>query len=152
MSRPWLVVCQCFKQCRQNVCRHGRCFGSVYTLVHTGHETSSRRLWSNVLISMCFSLRTDHTLVQSSFSRNWTRNNDALWLYFSYSWNWLFVMTTSFVYEPITELLNRKRKKHFYQGSLGHLAFWNVNSDSPAGVRLTKNERIIGRRQRMDTL
>ena len=79
VSRPWLVVCQCFKQCRQNVCRHGRCFGSVYTLVHTGHETSSRRLWSNVLTSIYFSLRTEHTLEHVSFSRNWTRNNDALW-------------------------------------------------------------------------
>ena len=82
VSRPWLVVCQCFKQCRQNVCRHGRCFGSVYTLVHTGHETSSRRLWSNVLISMYFSLRTEHTLDQISFSRNWTRNIDASRLFF----------------------------------------------------------------------
>ena len=29
MSQPWLVLCHCFKQCRQKLCRHGRCFGSV---------------------------------------------------------------------------------------------------------------------------
>ena len=152
MSRPWLVLCQCFKQCRQNVCRHGRCFGSVYTLVHTGHETSSRRLWSNVLISMCFSLRTEHTLEHISFSRNWNRNNDSLWLFFcSYSWNQLFVMTAGFVYKPIRKL--SEDKKHFNRGFLGFLALWNVKTDSPDVVRLedvTKNEEITGRRQRMD--
>ena len=62
-------------------------------------------------------------------------------------------MTTSFVYKPITELLNIK--KHFNQGFLGYLALWNVKSDVPVVVRLedvAKNEKIIGRRQRMDTL
>ena len=52
VSRPWLDLCQCFKHCRQKLWRHGRCFGSVYMLVHTGQETSSRRLWGNVVISM----------------------------------------------------------------------------------------------------
>ena len=61
-------------------------------------------------------------------------------------------MTTSFVYKPITELLNTK--KHFNQGFLGYLALWNVNFDSPAVIWLedvTKNKKIIRRRQRMET-
>ena len=49
VSWAWLDLC---KHCRQKLWRHGRCFGSVYMLVHTGQETCSRRLWGNVLISM----------------------------------------------------------------------------------------------------
>ena len=67
VSQPWLVLCHCFKQWRQKLCKHGRCFGSVNMSEHTEQDTSSRRLWSSVLISM-------------SFSRNSTRNNLVLWL------------------------------------------------------------------------
>ena len=52
MSRPWLVLCHCFKQCRQKLCKHGSCFGSVNMSEHTEQDTSSRRLCSNVLIFM----------------------------------------------------------------------------------------------------
>ena len=52
VSRPWLDLWQRFKHCRQKLWRHRSCFGSVYMLIHTGQETSLRRLWSNVLISM----------------------------------------------------------------------------------------------------
>ena len=102
VSRPWLVVC--FKHCRQKVCRHGMCFGSVYTLVHTGQETSSRRLWSNVLISMCFFTNNGTYAWLNYFSRNWTRDNEAVWLsYFSYSGKKLFLLTAGFLYKPITK-------------------------------------------------
>ena len=50
--QPWLFVCHCFKQCRQKLCKHGRCFGSVNMSEHTEQDTSSRRLWSNVVMSM----------------------------------------------------------------------------------------------------
>ena len=69
VSRPWLEMCQCFKHCRQKLWRHGRCLGSVYMLVQTGQETSSRRLWSNVLISMA--------------SPSFSRRERAQWLEFS---------------------------------------------------------------------
>ena len=63
-------------------------------LVHTGQDTSSRRLWSNVLISM-----SSKRASKVTFSRNSTGNNEALWQlsFFSYSWNQLFVMTMFFV-------------------------------------------------------
>ena len=57
VSRPWLVVCHCFKQCRQKLCKHGSCFGSVNMSEQTEQDTSSRRLWSNALISISCSLR-----------------------------------------------------------------------------------------------
>ena len=60
-------------------------------------------------------------------------------------------MTTSFVYKPITELLNPKI--HFNQGFLGYLALWNVNFDSPAVIWLedvTKNENGHLRKEGFD--
>ena len=52
MSRPLHVLCHCCKQCRHKLCKHGSCFGSVNMFEHTEQDTSSQRLWSNVLISM----------------------------------------------------------------------------------------------------
>ena len=141
VSRPWLVVCQCFKQCRQNVCRHGRCFGSVYTLVHTGHETSSRRLWSNVLISMCFLLRTDHTLDQISFSRNWTRNKEASWLYFLAIFGIDYLLWQQVL--CISQSENCLNIRHFNQGFLAFLALWNVKVIFPPffGLKMSRKTR-----------
>ena len=118
VSWAWLDLCRWFKHCRQKLWRHGRCFGSKYMSAHSGQETSSRRLWGNVLISM----------VYPSF----LRREREQWLKFSEFDSKQWSLLTSFLFKAFPEFV-----RHFMivfsiasanQGSLSlmHVMTWFV--------------------------